>query len=61
MSSLAFLEVKIPSPLYVTAKNNVDVSLSVDGGCCCLSFVYGCGGSGGGYDGAMFKPEVGIG
>ena len=30
-------------------------------GCCCLSFIYGCGGSDGGWDGAIFKREVGIG
>ena len=45
MSYLALLEAEIPSPLYVTAKINVDVFFGVDGGCCCISFMYGCGGS----------------
>ena len=48
MSSLALLEAEIHSPLYLTGKNNVDVIFGVDGGCCCLSFMYGCGGSDGG-------------
>ena len=48
MSSLALLEVEIPSPLHVTGKNNVDVFFGVDGGRCCLSFMYGCGESDGG-------------
>ena len=48
MSSLALLEAEIPSPLYVTAENDVDVFFGVYGGCCCLSFMYGCGGSDGG-------------
>ena len=48
MSSLALLEAKIPSPLPVTGKNNVDVICGVDGGCCCLTFMYACGGSDGG-------------
>ena len=61
MSSVALLEVEIPSPLYVTGKNSVDVFFGVDGGCCCLSLMYGCGESDGGLDGAMFKQEVGIG
>ena len=30
MSSLALLETEIPSPLYVTGNNNVDVFLCVD-------------------------------
>ena len=29
MTSLALLEVEIPSPLYVTGKNNVDVFLAL--------------------------------
>ena len=29
MSSLALLEVEIPSPLYVTGKNNVDFCLAL--------------------------------
>ena len=45
MSSLALLEAEIPSPLYVSGKNNVDVFFGVDDICCCLSFMYGCGGS----------------
>ena len=49
MSSLALLEPEIPYPLDVTGKNNVDVFLA-----------YGCGGSDGGQDGAIFKQEVGI-
>jgi hypothetical protein len=40
MSSPALLEAEIPSPLYVTGKNNVDVIFGVYGGCCCLSFMY---------------------
>ena len=44
MRSLALLEAEIPFPLYVTGKNNVDFFL-IDCGCCCLSFMYGCGGS----------------
>ena len=48
MSSLALLEADRPSPLYVTGKNNVDDVFSVNGGCCCLSFMYGCGGNDGG-------------
>ena len=47
MSSLALLEAEIPSPLYVTGKNNVDVIFGIDGGGCCLSFIYGRGGSDG--------------
>ena len=54
MSSLALLEAEIPSHLYVTGKNDVDVIFGVDGGYCSLSFMYGCGGSDGGYDGAFF-------
>ena len=61
MSFLALLEPEIPYPLYVTGKKNVDVFFGVDGGCCCLSFIYGCGGSEGGQDGALFKQELGIG
>ena len=61
MSSLAFLEPEISSPLDVTGKHNVDVFFGSDGGCCCLSFMYGCGGSDGGYDGAILKQKVGIG
>ena len=48
MSSLALLEPEIPYSLDITGKNNVDVFFGVDGGCCCLSFRYGCGGSVGG-------------
>ena len=48
MGSLALLEVEIPSPLYVAVKQKQDVFLAVGGGCCCLSFMYGCGGSDGG-------------
>ena len=48
MSSLALLEAEIPSSLYVTGKNNVYVFFGVDGGCCCVSFMYGYGGSDGG-------------
>ena len=44
---LALLEPQIPYPLDVAGKNN-DVFFGVDGGCCCLSFMYGCGGSDGG-------------
>ena len=45
VSSLALLESKILYFLYVTVKNNVDVVFGVVDGCCCLSFMYGCGGS----------------
>ena len=48
MSSPALLEAEITSPLYVTGKNNVDLVFGVDGGCCCLSFMYGYGESDGG-------------
>ena len=61
MSSLALLEVELLSPLYVTGQNNVDVFFGVDGVYCCHSSLYGCGGSDGGLNGAMFKQEVGIG
>ena len=62
MSSLALLEAKIASSLYVTGKNKVFfVVVGLDGGFCCLSFRYGCGGSDGGYYGAILKQEVGIG
>ena len=33
----------------------------VDGGWWCISFMYGCGGSDGGFYGAICKPEVEIG
>ena len=33
----------------------------VDGGGCCRSFMYGCGGSDGGDDGVFFNQDVGIG
>ena len=59
MSSLALLEAEIPSPLCLTGKENR--FFCVDGGCFCLSFMYQCGGSHGGYDGAILKQEVGIG
>ena len=61
MSSLALLEAEISSPLFATGKNKVDVLFGLDGGCYCLSFMYGCGASDGGLDGAIFKQEVGIG
>ena len=48
MSSLALLEAEIPTPLYVTGKNYVDVIFGVDGGYCWLFFMYACGGSDGG-------------
>ena len=48
MSSLALLEAEIPSPLYATGKNNVYLIFDVDGGYCCLSFMYACGGIDGG-------------
>jgi hypothetical protein len=37
----------MPYPFDVTGKNNV-MFFAIDGGCCCLSFMYGCGGSDGG-------------
>ena len=64
MSSLALLEAEIPSPLCATGKKKVDVFFGVDGGCYCLSFMYGCSGGDGygfGYGGVIFKQEVGIG
>ena len=61
MSSLALLEADIPSPLYVEGKNKVEVFCGVDGGCCCLSFMFGCGGSDGGLGWCHFNLEVGIG
>ena len=48
MSSLALLEAEVPSHLYVTDNNNVDAFFGVDGGCCFLSFMYGCGVNDGG-------------
>ena len=48
MISLAILEAEIPSPLYVTGKNNIDVFFVAVGGYCYLFFMYGCGGSDGG-------------
>ena len=32
----------MPYPFDVTGKNNV-MFFAIDGGCCCLSFMYGCG------------------
>ena len=61
MISLALLEAEIHLPLYITGNNNIDFFFGVDGGCCCLSFMHGRGGSDGGYDGDIFKQEVGIG
>ena len=61
MSSLALLEAEIPSTLYATGKHNVDAFFGVDGGCCCLFFMYECGGSDCGKDGTIFKQGVGIG
>ena len=57
MSPLALLEAEIPSPLYITGNNNLDIIFCVDGGCCCLSLMYGCGGCDGGLDGAIFLSK----
>ena len=57
MSSLALLEAEIPSPLFVTGKKQVHVFFGIDGGCCCLSFMYKCGGSDGVQDGAILNKR----
>ena len=41
MSSLALLEVKIPSPLYVTGKNNVMFFWALMVAIVVVSFLYG--------------------
>ena len=38
--------------MYVTGKYNIGVIFGNDGGSCCVSFMYECGGSDGGVDGA---------
>ena len=47
--------------LYMYQAKIIDFFCCVDGGCFCPSFMYRCGGSHGGYDGAIFKQELGIG
>ena len=42
-----------------TSPDTIQFFFGIDGGCCCLSFKYGCGGSYGGQNGAIFKQEVG--
>ena len=59
MSSLTLLEAEIPPPLYVTGKNKMDVFLALM--VAVTAFMYGFGGSDGGYNGGIFKQDVGIG